>query len=92
MMWNWKWVVEEVERRNEGQGNSMEVIPITCWSIYLVLGSGSHTDDIFEVVPVVGDELVICHGQDLPVGVGEVKGRRFRRCIHYRFKRYRFLR
>jgi hypothetical protein len=29
-MWNWKWVVEEVERRNEGQGNSMEVIPITC--------------------------------------------------------------
>jgi hypothetical protein len=30
MMWNWKWVVEEVERRNEGQGNSMEVIPITC--------------------------------------------------------------
>lgn len=63
----------------------MGLVPITSCSIYLVLGSGSHTDDIFEVVPVVGDELFVCHGQDLPVGVGEVEGRRLRRCTHYRF-------
>jgi hypothetical protein len=29
MMRNWKWVAEDLERRNEGEGNLMGVVRIT---------------------------------------------------------------
>jgi hypothetical protein len=41
-----------------------------------VLETEGHTDDVLDVFPVVVDELVVGHGQELAVQIGEIESRR----------------